>query len=64
MSNLDKLLKGGNLILLAAYIKGQCGCDDDTAWDMAYGLCDALDDMIRNHIYEEPEFEEFYSDEE
>ena len=55
MSKLDKLLKDGNLILLAAYIKGQSNCDDERAWDLAYGLCDILDDVIRENMYEEPE---------
>lgn len=59
MSKLDKLAKNGNLILLAAYIKRQCNCTDEKAWDLAYGLCDVLDSVIQEQMYEEPEIEEF-----
>lgn len=63
MSELEKLLENGNLVLLAAYIKAEKGCSDEDAWDSAYALCDTIDTMIHEYqlpsTYAEIEYEDF-----
>jgi len=47
---LGKLLEDGGLVCLAAYIKAEMNCTDIKAYDIAYEMSDAVDELIHSYF--------------